>query len=765
MSKRVLLFTIFLITLFSFLKIEKLISSTKYIQELNSGRINPLSESEDLNSSEQDPQRKTKRKKTTGTGGTGGGTTGTTGGTGGGTTGTTGGTGGGTTGTTGGTGGGTSGTTGGTGGGTTGTTGGTGGGTTGTTGGTGGGTTGTTGGTGGGTTGTTGGTGGGTTGTTGGTGGGTSGTTGGTGGGTTGTTGGTGGGTTGTTGGTGGGTSGTTGGTGGGTTGTTGGTGGGTTGTTGGTGGGTTGTTGGTGGGTSGTTGGTGGGTTGTTGGTGGGTTGTTGGTGGGTTGTTGGTGGGTTGTTGGTGGGTSGTTGGTGGGTTGTTGGTGGGTSGTTGGTGGGTTGTTGGTGGGTTGTTGGTGGGTGTTEGAESSGDQTATGIAESRNFELLVEPYRNAIYSGEQTTISIDLHEFNPAGEKIQGFRQEVDINVTGIIDGTVSHKTGKIILDNIGIAWIEYRAGQQDKQIKITATFTPPGYPEKAKGEATINVKPLEYDATLTLKGSYDKTENSSFKQAMGWGDSEITHDLNENLEASIYVPLKMENAYDVEAQNLRYEYYRPLDINLSSFYASHRSKDFKSDISSDEGGKTTVLKNKIPSDQKVSLKETMLQLDIILTIDLKTDKVVKINMDGFTVEFIWKETVDTHHESWWKPPPAPGHETTDKTDSDTEDDNFCVCPVEDLIPDPIVTSSTEAIKKYLKDLGVALPENAELPEEEPLLIIAPDLLVKFGDGKTYFGGEGQKIIDNSEGSTIRLEKLSFSWQVTRKKKPL
>ena len=428
-------------------------------------------------------------------------------------------------------------------------------------------------------------------------------------------------------------------------------------------------------------------------------------------------------------------------------------------------TTGTTGGTGGGTTGTTGGTGGGTGTTEGAESSGDQTATGIAESRNFELLVEPYRNAIYSGEQTTISIDLHEFNPAGEKIQGFRQEVDINVTGIIDGTVSHKTGKIILDNIGIAWIEYRAGQQDKQIKITATFTPPGYPEKAKGEATINVKPLEYDATLTLKGSYDKTENSSFKQAMGWGDSEITHDLNENLEASIYVPLKMENAYDVEAQNLRYEYYRPLDINLSSFYASHRSKDFKSDISSDEGGKTTVLKNKIPSDQKVSLKETMLQLDIILTIDLKTDKVVKINMDGFTVEFIWKETVDTHHESWWKPPPAPGHETTDKTDSDTEDDNFCVCPVEDLIPDPIVTSSTEAIKKYLKDLGVALPENAELPEEEPLLIIAPDLLVKFGDGKTYFGGEGQKIIDNSEGSTIRLEKLSFSWQVTRKKKPL
>ncbi len=385
--------------------------------------------------------------------------------------------------------------------------------------------------------------------------------------------------------------------------------------------------------------------------------------------------------------------------------------------------------------------------------------------RGLELEVEPDRKTIYNGEKTSIQIDLHELEPDGTEVLSCAgREVDVQVTGVVDGTVSHRSGKLKLNEVGVAFIDYKAGQQDKQIKITATFTPPGYPEKAKGEATINIKPLEYDATLTLKGSYNKTESSSFKQAMGWGDSEITHELNENREASIYVPLKMEKAFDVEAQNLRYEFYRPLDINLSSFYASHRSKNFKSDIGSDEGGKTTVLKNKIPSDQKVSLKETMLQLDIMLTIDLKTDKVVEINMDGFTVEFTWNETVDTHHESWWKPPPAPGHEATDKTESDTEDDNFCVCPVEDPIPDPIVISSTEAIKKYLKDLSFALPENAELPEEEAVPIIAPDLLVKFGDGKTYFGGDGRKIVDNSEGSTVHREEYNFSWQVTRKKKP-
>jgi len=81
------------------------------------------------------------------------------------------------------------------------------------------------------------------------------------------------------------------------------------------------------------------------------------------------------------------------------------------------------------------------------------------------------------------------------------------------------------------------------------------------------------------------------------------------------------------------------------------------------------------------------------------------------------------------------------------------------PDSIFTGATEALKTYLKDLGVALPEKEDVPE------IEPDLLVKFGDGKTYFGGEGKKIVDNSEGSTIHREEFNFSWQVTRKKKPL
>jgi hypothetical protein len=73
--------------------------------------------------------------------------------------------------------------------------------------------------------------------------------------------------------------------------------------------------------------------------------------------------------------------------------------------------------------------------------------------------------------------------------------------------------------------------------------------------------------------------------------------------------------------------------------------------------------------------------------------------------------------------------------------------------------------YLKEMGIALPAEAQAAGKEEVPGIEPDLLVKHGDGKTWFGGEGSKIIDNSEGSTVNREEFSFSWQATRKKKPL
>ena len=61
---------------------------------------------------------------------------------------------------------------------------------------------------------------------------------------------------------------------------------------------------------------------------------------------------------------------------------------------------------------------------------------------NWEILVEPQRNVIYNGEQTTITIDLHGFDTAGQKIQAFRPDVLVEINGIIDGTAVPGSGKI-----------------------------------------------------------------------------------------------------------------------------------------------------------------------------------------------------------------------------------------------------------------------------------------------------------------------------------
>ena len=406
------------------------------------------------------------------------------------------------------------------------------------------------------------------------------------------------------------------------------------------------------------------------------------------------------------------------------------------------------------------------GTDDSNVSTENQPETNGTEVHDFKLLVEPYRQIIYNNEQTTITIDLHEIDSAGQKIQGFRQEVLVDITGVVDGIVTPGSGKIILDDIGVAWIEYKAGENDKQIKIAATFSPPGYPKDVKDEATITVKPLEYDATLTVTGSYKEIERNSYNTENSGGVEDGTYDMQENRKASFYVPLKFENAYDVAIQNQRWEFYRPLDINLSSFNASFRSRRYSHASGHGSGRRSTETKNKFPVNKKVSAKEYLLQSNIILIIDKKTNKVVKIGMGGFGVEFSWNETENSHSESWWKPPPGPGHETKDKTDTKSEDDTFNAQPVEDLIPDPTYVSVSESLKKYMKDLGTPLPANVQIPEEkEEIPEIEPDLLVKSGDGKTYFGGEGKKIIDNSEGSTIHRKELSFSWQVTRKKKTL
>ena len=221
------------------------------------------------------------------------------------------------------------------------------------------------------------------------------------------------------------------------------------------------------------------------------------------------------------------------------------------------------------------------------------------------------------------------------------KEVDVKVTGLVDGKVSHESGMITLNEAGVAFIEYKAGQKDRQIKIAATFTPPKYPEELKSEATITVKPLDYEATLTIKGSYSKNENNSFEKKTQDGIEKEDYSMQERQEASFYVPLKLESAGDMPLLNQRWEYYRPIDINLTSFNASHRMTKYEYyNSSGGYGHEFATIRNKKPLNRQIPGQEYLLQSNIILILDKNTDKVVKIVTGGFPVEFHWDETEKT-----------------------------------------------------------------------------------------------------------------------------
>lgn len=116
----------------------------------------------------------------------------------------------------------------------------------------------------------------------------------------------------------------------------------------------------------------------------------------------------------------------------------------------------------------------------------------------LELEVGPDRNTVSVGEKTTIQIDLHEIDPDGTEILSCEaREVDVRVTGIVDGTISHESGKITLGEGGVAFIDYKAGENDRKITIKASFTPINYPESVTAEAAITVRKVEGDFNGTV----------------------------------------------------------------------------------------------------------------------------------------------------------------------------------------------------------------------------------------------------------------------------
>jgi len=149
-------------------------------------------------------------------------------------------------------------------------------------------------------------------------------------------------------------------------------------------------------------------------------------------------------------------------------------------------------------------------------------------------------------------------------------------------------------------------------------------------------------------------------------------------------------------------------------------------------------------------------------DNETGKAVKIIPSRYDIAYEIHEQEKLHSISY----SDQGRKEYTKTTNKKISKSFELGPVGELIADPTVKISDTWIQDYLKRQGFDLPPGVEIPtpsNEETIKEIPPDILVKSGDGKTNFGGYGNRTIrtDTEHGYTEK--KLHYTWQMTRRKK--
>ena len=289
------------------------------------------------------------------------------------------------------------------------------------------------------------------------------------------------------------------------------------------------------------------------------------------------------------------------------------------------------------------------------------------------------------------------------------------------------------------------------------------------EKNINISC--WDATLVVKKKVireevkDKSEDSFNGNCKS--HNEEHYKLNETIDASVLVALELEYSVDMPIFNQTYEYYKPIDENISYFnYTSSDSKILNGNHSGSGcakvGDKTTVQKQRTLNNSEIQGKGTITETRWIVAIDNETQKAVKIIPAGYDLDYQITEKESMHSVVW----SDDGTNEDSKTDSKTSDKTFSLGPVEDPIPDPTVKNNNRWVQDYLKRQGINLPEGVQIPDQEDSEVqeeIPPDILVTFGDGETNFGGEGSKTLNKPNEYGYENEEQTYFWQMTRKKK--
>ena len=138
--------------------------------------------------------------------------------------------------------------------------------------------------------------------------------------------------------------------------------------------------------------------------------------------------------------------------------------------------------------------------------------------KGLEIKVVPDKYQIYTDEIANIVVRFNEVNPNGNKEPISGRILDINIKGLVDGSISPK-GNYNTNEKGEVHLRYKAGKKDKKIIITASYQPVNYPDVVSGSSYVNVMSNEY----AWNGSFNIDVTKRFQCNVQEQASEIRHE--------------------------------------------------------------------------------------------------------------------------------------------------------------------------------------------------------------------------------------------------
>jgi hypothetical protein len=289
----------------------------------------------------------------------------------------------------------------------------------------------------------------------------------------------------------------------------------------------------------------------------------------------------------------------------------------------------------------------------------------------------------------------------------------------------------------------------------------------------------FDAILTMTKTQTRTIRVSFSEEKPVGTCTLStkenHDLNEIIEATVKVNLKVEGTMDMPMfPNQKWVHYKPVSVDISGFVLTYNESKYDySNISGGDcfpprGHESTVTTRRTSFNPHIFEPPTgPLPTRWIVVFDSRANKALKMIPGGYRVDYGYNETLAKVSKEWPVDNPDEPPKTRVK-----EDNKIDIEPVGDLVADPFGDMNLNGLTGYMKektgnnalaDLIADIPDIKERRESSGSAKIHSDLLVTTGNGITDFGGEGHKKTPKQMKGGSQVVDLKFVWNMKRIKK--